>query len=48
MHNFSYMFISILYMFRAAMCLSSEELIVSLRHLVYGTLCNDRLVCESE
>ena len=28
MHNFSYMFISILYMFRAAMCPSSGELIV--------------------
>jgi len=32
------MFISILYMFRAAMCPSSEELIVSIRHLVYVTL----------
>jgi len=29
------MFISILYMFRAAMCPSSGELIVSRRHLVY-------------
>jgi len=29
------MFISILYMFRAAMCPSSGELIVSMRHLVY-------------
>ena len=36
---FSYMFISILYMFRAAMCPSSGELIVSMRHLVYVTLC---------
>jgi len=35
---FSGVFISILYMFRAAMCLSSEELIVSIRHLVYVTL----------
>jgi len=33
------MFISILYMFRAAMCPSSGELIVSMRHLVYVTLC---------
>ena len=32
------MFISIFYMFRAAMCPSSEELIVSIRHLVYVTL----------
>jgi len=32
------MFISILYMFRAAMCPSSGELIVSIRHLVYVTL----------
>jgi hypothetical protein len=32
------MFISILYMFRAAMCQSSGELIVSIRHLVYVTL----------
>jgi hypothetical protein len=28
-------FISILYMFRTAMCPSSGELIVSIRHLVY-------------
>jgi len=32
------MFISILNMFRAAMCPSSGELIVSVRHLVYVTL----------
>jgi len=39
-HNsFPCMFISILYMFRAAMCLSSGELIVSIWHLVYVTLC---------
>jgi hypothetical protein len=31
------MFISILYMFRAAMCPSSGELIVLIRHLVYVT-----------
>jgi len=38
-HNsFSCMFISILYMFRAAMCPSSGELIVSIRHLVWVTL----------
>jgi hypothetical protein len=35
---FSCMFICILYMFRAAMCPSSGELIVSIRHLVYVTL----------
>jgi len=33
------MFISILYMFRALVCSSSGELIVSIRHLVYVTLC---------
>jgi len=32
------MFISIIYMFRAAMCPSPGELIVSIRHLVYVTL----------
>jgi len=32
------MFISIFYMFRAAMCPSSGELIISIRHLVYDTL----------
>jgi hypothetical protein len=36
---FSYMFISILYVFQAAMCPSSGEAIVSMRHLVYVTLC---------
>ena len=36
---FSYMFIPHLYMFRALMCSSSGELIVSIRHLVYVTLC---------
>jgi len=35
---FSCMFISILYMFRAAMCPSSGKLIVSIRHLVHVTL----------
>ena len=35
---FVYIYISILYMFRAAMCPSSGELIVSARHLVYVTL----------
>ena len=34
----SYTFISILYMFRAAMCSSSGESIVSIRRLVYVTL----------
>ena len=33
------MFISILYMFRAAKCPSSGELIILMRHLVYVTLC---------
>jgi len=32
------MFISVLYMFRAAMCPSSGELMVSIWHLVYVTL----------
>jgi len=32
------MFISILYTLRAAMCPSSGELIISMRHLVYVTL----------
>jgi hypothetical protein len=31
-HNFSCMFISILYMFRATMCPSSEEITVSMQH----------------
>jgi len=35
---FSRIFISILYMFRAALCPSSGELIVSIRYLVYVTL----------
>jgi len=35
------MFISVLYMFQAAMCSSSGELILSI-HLVYVTLYNDR------
>jgi hypothetical protein len=33
------MFISILYMFRATMCLSSGEITASIRHLVFVTLC---------
>ena len=37
--NFFNMFISVLYMFRAAMCSSSGESIVSIRYLVYVTLC---------
>jgi hypothetical protein len=35
---FSYIFIPIFYMFRAHMCPSSGELIISIRHLVYVTL----------
>jgi hypothetical protein len=39
-HNsFFYMFISILYMFRATSCSSSGELILSIEHLVCVTLC---------
>jgi len=41
------MFISILYMFRAAMCPSSGELIVSIYDIWYMSLCiDDRLVCR--
>jgi hypothetical protein len=36
---FSYIFISILYMFQAAMCPSSGELIVSMPHLLCVNLC---------
>jgi hypothetical protein len=36
---FSYMFISIIYMFRAALCSSSGESIISIQHLVCVTLC---------
>ena len=36
---FSYIFIPILYMFRAPMCSSAGESIVLIRHLVYVTLC---------
>jgi hypothetical protein len=36
---FSYMFIPSFYMFRAFMCSSSGELIVSIRHPVYVTVC---------
>jgi len=36
---FSYMFIPNRYMFRTLMCSSSGELIVSIRHLVYVTVC---------
>jgi len=40
MHSsFSYMFIQIFYMFRAPMCSSSGESIVSIQHLLYVTLC---------
>ena len=40
------MFISIVYMFRAALCPSSEELIVSIRHLVYVTRVDGRLCAD--
>jgi len=36
---FSYIFIPILYMFRAPLCSSSRESTVLIRHLVYVTLC---------
>jgi hypothetical protein len=36
---FFYMFISILYMFRATLCSSSVESVVSIQHLVCVTLC---------
>jgi len=38
-HNFSFMFISILYMFSGTMCPSSGEVTVSTRHLVFVTPC---------
>ena len=38
-HNFSCIFISILYMFRETICPSSGEITVSVRHLVFVTLC---------
>jgi len=38
-NSFLYIFISILYMFRATSCSSSGESIVSIQHLVYVTLC---------
>jgi len=37
--QFFSMFISFLYIFRATMCPSSEEVTVSMRHLVCVTLC---------
>jgi hypothetical protein len=36
---FFYMFISILYLFRATSCSSSGESIVSIKHMMYVTLC---------
>ena len=44
--SFPYMFISILYKFRATICSSSGESIVSIRLLAYFTLCGDHLVCK--
>jgi len=38
-HSFSFMFISILYMFRETMFPSSGEITVLMRHLVFVTLC---------
>jgi len=37
--NCSYYFISFLYMFRATVCPSSGEITVSMRHLIFVTLC---------
>ena len=37
-NSFPYVFISILYMFRATICSSSGESIVSIQHLAYVTL----------
>jgi hypothetical protein len=44
--SFFYMFISILYMFRATSCPSSGEPIVSIQHLVCHCV-SDRLACRS-
>jgi len=38
-HSFLSRFISFLYMFWATMCPSSGEITVSMRHLVFVTLC---------
>jgi hypothetical protein len=43
---FSYIFIPILYMFRAPLCSSSGESIVLMRHLVYVSYVGDRQVCR--
>jgi len=43
---FLYLFIPVLYMFRATLCSSSEESIVSIRPLVYVTVLGDRAVCR--
>ena len=42
----SYIFIPILYMFRAPLCSSSGESIVLTRYLVYVKYVGDRLVCR--
>jgi hypothetical protein len=42
-HNFSCMFVSILYMFRAIMCPSLGDITVSMRHLLFVTQENKRL-----
>jgi hypothetical protein len=41
-----YIFISILYMFRATLCSSSGESIVSIQHLVYVTLCRQPVIMQ--
>jgi hypothetical protein len=49
-HFFTYVFISIIYVFRANLCSSSWESIVSIQHLVYLTLCRwpSRVWAENE
>ena len=46
MHNFSCMFISILYMFRVAMCPSSGELLYQCDAWFMSLCVDDRLVCR--
>ena len=45
--NFSYMFISILYMFRAAICPSSGEVLYQCDTWFMSLCVDDRLVCRS-
>jgi len=45
-HNFSCIFISILYMFRAAICSSSEELLYQCDTWFMSLCVDDRVVCR--